>query len=375
MRCHAPNCEGFQCEFEIAKEHKFHCSVHVHKAHKLYEEYKKICKLSDVYNVEDATTMQNIHEKLSFLKRCYFINSRAYHARLKHRKYAFVPKLVDKGHSYQFTKLMIRIERCEELLRSIYDKICSTSSVIVAHQKDEVESSQQCEQNLINNEITDVYQKVQTFKAQRVQEDKETQRLLAQYANENVPLVLQKQEIISNLVKKLQTFSNVTLYTQHEIFIVLHIIMMLKRWKFFGFEQKLTNASTASRVIHKCIVPDPKFCDVYSWMQIHMTQEQMQSVLELIEMYCAKIVEIIGDWHQSCNSNEIPVLEVGIGIKQITLCNMPKQFLRERYYSLSKYKLNVHPDVLAQRMKQIGQICKVREVKKLLLPAIRDVQQ
>src|SRR5258706_1716205 len=87
-----------------------HCTLHHHKAMKLYKRYKKLSEAVKLVDINEHLT------DLKFIMRHYKLLNDTYNARMAHRLYAFVPECYDNGHDFQFVKLQKNIAKCEKLL-------------------------------------------------------------------------------------------------------------------------------------------------------------------------------------------------------------------------------------------------------------------
>lgn len=97
-----------------------HCELHRTKATSLYLKYKNFSNYIDTMNIHKH--FDNINKKINHVLNCYIMLNNAFDARLKHRKYAFVPECYDSGHDYQFIKLKEQITECEYLLDELYEQ-------------------------------------------------------------------------------------------------------------------------------------------------------------------------------------------------------------------------------------------------------------
>lgn len=90
-----------------------HCDQHRSVAKKLYDTYKNICLKAEKFDIDKSTSIQ-------YLTKAYVWLNRAFDARMKHRKYAFVPECYDEGHDFQFILIKQKIELCEAKLAELY---------------------------------------------------------------------------------------------------------------------------------------------------------------------------------------------------------------------------------------------------------------
>ena len=116
-QCCAPTFDNKRCSNTVINS-SYHCADHYTYTKKLYIKYKQICEIA--YNLNISQKINNIVIKHNHLVNCYVWLDRAYKARMKHRKYAFVPECYDEGHNYQFTLLQEKLDLCEQQLMNIY---------------------------------------------------------------------------------------------------------------------------------------------------------------------------------------------------------------------------------------------------------------
>lgn len=159
--------------------HASHCSDHIQTATKLYTNYKKICDTA--YNLEIDKPISDINEKYNYLYECYIWFNRAFHARLKHRRYAFVPECYDEGHNKQFSFILARMNKCEEMLREIH----KLNEEIRQDQYNDLQQEQEqlpVKENIMHT-IPNIIEKKKT---KRENNEKEETRLIEKYNQENM---------------------------------------------------------------------------------------------------------------------------------------------------------------------------------------------
>src|SRR5438876_10338455 len=118
-QCCAITLDNKRCQNLVIKSSK-HCSSHYNNALKLYKNYKKICDVA--YNLDVDKHINDPNEKAKYLLKYYVLMNKAYDARMKHRKYAFVPECYDLGHDKQFKLINDKINLCEEKLYELYQE-------------------------------------------------------------------------------------------------------------------------------------------------------------------------------------------------------------------------------------------------------------
>ena len=101
-----------RCSNLSINPHMNHCSIHHDNAVKLYTQYKQICEVA--YNLDINKSINNMNDQIKHLMNCYVWLNKAFYARLKHRKYAFVPECYDKGHNIQFEMINEKLDVCEK---------------------------------------------------------------------------------------------------------------------------------------------------------------------------------------------------------------------------------------------------------------------
>lgn len=114
IHCTAVMPDGTRCN-KIVKRGKNHCNIHYDKAQKLRHKYKKVWDIVSAFNLNSSSDTNH-------LMKTYGALNKAYHARLAHRSYAFVPECWDWGHNYQFELVQTKMDLCEQKLAVMYEK-------------------------------------------------------------------------------------------------------------------------------------------------------------------------------------------------------------------------------------------------------------
>src|SRR5579863_10042979 len=138
-----------------------HCETHREKAITLYLAYKKLSDRVDKLDFAKAAKgIANINDRINYLTKCYVLINDTYNARMRHRKYAFVPECYDDGHDYQFKRLQDLTTQCENMLARLYAKISSS------------DSSPKSEPSESSSEEDDVIEEVKPYRKLRQQREK-----------------------------------------------------------------------------------------------------------------------------------------------------------------------------------------------------------
>ena len=115
-QCCAPTVDNKRCPNSVINGAN-HCKNHLVYAKGLYDKYKKICNIA--YNLDIEKDIHNVESHHNHLMQCYVWLNKAFTARMRHRKYAFVPECYDEGHNMQFEIIQKKIDVCEKKLMEI----------------------------------------------------------------------------------------------------------------------------------------------------------------------------------------------------------------------------------------------------------------
>ena len=124
--CSAYSNHNIRCK-NYSIDGSMHCNLHREKAINLYIKYKKLCDACENLNIKDPDDKNHIDHIIH----CYILYNKAFDARVKHRKYSFVPEFYDEGHNYQFEKLKDKISDCENLLSKLYEEELDNFSDVI----------------------------------------------------------------------------------------------------------------------------------------------------------------------------------------------------------------------------------------------------
>ncbi len=178
-RCSAPS-NGVQCVHPVMNVRKLHCKQHFPKAFSLYQQYKQICLKLDNYDIKKIHLFST-HDKMTYLHEYYCLLIRAYKGREKHKTYAFVPTLFDKGHEEQFKILKRKIENVEKELANISQQI---TKQINTNSQNPINDFVKTDDNTNNFEIF-IMKEVENFKKKRIADDKLLNMELKKYIQQN----------------------------------------------------------------------------------------------------------------------------------------------------------------------------------------------
>lgn len=121
---------------------------------------------------------------------CYVLLNGVFNARMKHRKYAYVPEFFDDGHDYQFTRITNLIDECENILTELYVLKDSDSS-----SEDEIVES--LEQQLIINDRLQLSKRAKEYREFRLQRNDEIEEWIDKYIDENKE-ILDRRELLGD---------------------------------------------------------------------------------------------------------------------------------------------------------------------------------
>lgn len=192
----------------IVKNSSNHCEMHYGKAIKLYKKYKSICEVA--YNLDLDKKITNLKENFKYLHKCYVWLNRAFNARLKHRRYAFVPECYDEGHNFQFKMLQEKIYQCEDKLYELYnnyEKVKETDSISEKNlSSEEDKSSYESLEKLIDYP-QNIPKSIKTLRRDRLDNEKELLKLINYYIEENKKIIETKNILVELIIKLLKSIA------------------------------------------------------------------------------------------------------------------------------------------------------------------------
>lgn len=189
-----------------------HCSFHREKAINLYNKYKilsdQISKI-DIHNL--GIPFANTQENIDFIMKYYVLLDKTYNARMKHRKYAFVPECYDEGHDFQFSRLQNELQECEEVLAKLYI-LQSTNKNLLENGETETKEGSEESNDMNNNFIRvsemnsyDMMKKAKRCNKRRHQIEKEFDETVNKYIKENHETLERRKLLIIYISKFVDT--------------------------------------------------------------------------------------------------------------------------------------------------------------------------
>lgn len=228
-QCAAPIGNNLRCKNITADGVKIHCNHHHTNAVKLYKKYKKACEFANTFIIDDVHTITSDREKIIFLNKCYVACIDAYNKRMEHRNRYVVPDCRDWGHDQQFIRLKQKADTCELLLETLY------SEITLKHREREnvlVSEETEIKDDHVQVEDTFFMEEVKKFKKKRVDDEKETNRIIEAYIRENAKELRSKKKLIELCYSKLSKYT--THNAKYEYEHMMCIIMVL-----FDLERKI----------------------------------------------------------------------------------------------------------------------------------------
>jgi hypothetical protein len=162
-----------------------HCEFHRPKATSLYLKYKELSKIFDLLDINKP--IDNTNQRINHIMKCYSALDKTFNARLKHRRYAFVPEFYDEGHDYQFTILKERLDECETILSELYLKE-SLENV----KEDEVESA--------DENVLTIPQRIKKCNKRRRDTEENIESWINKYIEENHEIINRKYMLMNNII-------------------------------------------------------------------------------------------------------------------------------------------------------------------------------
>jgi len=186
-----------------------HCDVHKHKAANLYGKYKRLSDLAKTVNIYD--TFNNKQEKIKHLIKCYDLFNKTFSARMRHRRYAFVPECYDDGHDYQFIKLKYLISQCEKMLSELEDNNTIVPN-ISNESEDEIEESDDSDEIFFEEATVrpkTITGNVSKYSKLRKNIEDDTDQWIEKYIQDNRIVLERRNTLISNITKTILTMFDV----------------------------------------------------------------------------------------------------------------------------------------------------------------------
>ena len=196
-----------RCHNQTVHKNSDHCCEHQPYANILYGKYKEICEIAKSKNIDCKIKDQTEHVK--YLMHCYNWFANAYDARLKHRKYAYVPETYDFGHDVQFEILQQDMLLCEAKIRKTIQSQNKEVTKQDHHQyknEDEVVSQvslQSIDRKEEKNQNDKHLKRIAHFKAQKNREDLKFNKVLQKNIKENELIMHNRTKVATLLVKLL----------------------------------------------------------------------------------------------------------------------------------------------------------------------------
>lgn len=173
-----------------------HCNHHRPKATKLYLAYKRLSNLVDELDIDKS--FDNTSDHIKYIMKCYNLLNNTFEARIRHRKYAFVPECYDAGHDYQFVRLKELMENCENILSNLYASTNSTSNPEPLSEEDDEEVFSDDDED---DELTLIKQKVNNHIKHRREMEADVDNWINKYIEENEEILKERKYLIYNIVK------------------------------------------------------------------------------------------------------------------------------------------------------------------------------
>lgn len=222
-----------------------HCKAHYPKAMKLYKEYKGICNVAYDLDIE-RDKGPDIEKDIRYFLKCYIWLNRAFDARIKHRKYAFVPECYDYGHDKQFEIIQEKLNKCESVLSKLYEEyktahmISDTpTSTESSNYGGDVKSDDSDDDNRDyddtitksdNYAVSLVPKKIKKYNKKRMQREENIDNIMNQYMKKNQEVLERRDKLINIILKTIkQQYHSLIEVDDDNIFILTMIIHHLTK--------------------------------------------------------------------------------------------------------------------------------------------------
>jgi hypothetical protein len=318
IQCCAIGYDNKRCG-DLISNGSHHCDNHYPKAIKLYKTYKKICDVA--YNLDLYKIFENQEEHIMYINECYDWLNKAYHARMAHRVYAFVPECYDEGHDFQFKFIQKKISICENILEKIYQE----------------------KQNKYNSQ-TDNLNKSKK-KRKDVEEDVNT--IMDRYIKENQEIIRKRNSLIKLVIKTLEDlFDNQYEETSRSALVLFGELYNLSKelyyHKYFhdDFEPPICDAC---KEIHYVAVPVRLGCscilnnESISMYFNKMIERNLKIFYELLIKHSAKFKGVIPDLIQIYKIYDYSILT--LKLETIWVPELARMKIRESQEK-EEFKLN-----------------------------------
>ena len=173
-----------------------HCNLHRPKATNLYNKYKALSDCVDKLDIHKA--FPDVKEHIDYITQAYILLNKTFNARMKHRKYAFVPECYDSGHDYQFKRLKNLIQECEDILSNLYliDIVQESSEESLSEESSEL--LEPLKQLDFTGSIT---QRIDKYRKQRQANEKDIDSWINKYIEANKVILERRRLLIAYIIK------------------------------------------------------------------------------------------------------------------------------------------------------------------------------
>lgn len=229
-QCCAPLPNGQRCPNNIIDDSSIHCELHFPKGIRLYKLYKKLCDISEIYDLNKK--FPTILETIRYINKAYYSYFRAYEGRMEHRIYGLVPECYDYGHNTQFDIILLKIQQSEDLLTSLYDQYFKEKSKLEL-QKDlqalegQVDVDEEVKESGEDLEVTEILNKTKDFEARRADDKQKEEIAIEQYIEENKEIIKQKAIPAEEIIRVLKAYMRVN--PQYEYYQLISAYKMILR--------------------------------------------------------------------------------------------------------------------------------------------------
>ena len=314
-----------RCPNEIMKG--YHCESHFAKANELYKKYKKTCNTAYKLHPEKINTneVSSIQDSIQYLFKCHVWYVNAYKDRMEHRNYAFTPDTSNYGHNKQFEIIQNKLDICNDKLQELFIKSKDKPKKNSREKKKEIKEEVKIEEIGENEKIK---LEIEEFKKKRIDDEKETQKMMELYIKENRKFLDKKYTVRDNCVKAMKKFMKLVTGTDklhfHYYVGLFRILMVLIPLDFFkpDFEPPRSKCqccrylSIDDKLDCKCI---QNYNNLNIYLNKHIKHdsyvERLKEIINILTNNCKKLISIYEDFEKIYKYKGVQSLYIELSFK------------------------------------------------------------
>lgn len=294
-QCFAPSNNG-RCQNKCITNSR-HCELHNTKSTKLYIKYKKLSDQSKNINLNKK--FDDITDNINYILNCYNLFNRTFEARLKHRKFAIVPNLYDRGHDFQFIKLNNKINKCEEILNQLYILNEAKNSIDNESEDDDYDEDNKAI-IIYNKKSMSMSEKIKLNKEHRALKEQEINTHVNKYIEQNKIIIERKQQLIYNLFICISLIFGEEDVINEKIIVIISLVIKLNNVNYFNnnfVPRTCKHPECTCKIPYGLSLGSEYLQDVECFCQYieSFSEESLKKIFELFLFNKKKILPFIND--------------------------------------------------------------------------------